>query len=279
MSSLPYYKIYRQPEVEESNLIVCWDMDAGRIGTNVFNYLSKMLELSLFCEIDPRDFFTLGGVLVENNIAKFPEIKLYYSREKNIVVLNSAVPRFEWYKYISMILEIARKTCKVLEIYTVGGMISVTAHTAPRSLMATMNINDCKVDLQNYDISLDLDYETPPGHRPTMSSYLLWEALRRNIRGISLWVPVPFYLVGVDDLTACKKVIDFMNQKFKFELNLNKLDDDLKKQNMKISAITQQYPDLQELILKLEANNSLTESESSRLVERIEEQLKQIDYD
>ncbi len=279
MSSLPYYKIYKKPELEESSLIVCWEKDAGRIGTNVFNYLSDYLNLSLFCEIEPRDFFTLGGVMVENNIARFPQTKLYSSDEKNIVVLYSTVPRYEWYRYISLILEIAQKICRVAEIYTVGGMISVNAHTSPRVLMATMNINDCKTDLQNYDISLDLDYETPPGQRPTMSSYLLWEALRRNIRGVSLWVPVPFYLVGVDDLPACKKIIDFMNHKFKLGLNMDKINEDLKKQNIRLADIIQQYPDLQELMLRLEENSSLSESESGRFVEIIEEQLRQNDYD
>lgn len=279
MNSLPDYKVYKQPGLKATNMLVCWENDAGRIGSNIFNCLNNSFNLELFCEIEPNDFFTLGGVIVENNIARFPEVKFYYSAEKNLIVLHSAVPKFEWYKYISLVFEVMQNTCGVSDIYTVGGIIAVTAHTVPRMLMATMNKPDCKLDLESYDISLNLDYETAPGQRPTMSSYLIWEALQRNVSGISLWVSVPFYMVGVDDLQACKKTVDFLSRKFKVNLDSSKLDEDLKKQTQNIARIMQQYPDLQELIMKLETSSSLSESESGRLVEKIEECLKQIDAD
>ena len=64
-----------------------------------------------------------------------------------------------------------------------------------------------------------MDFETPPGSRPTLNSYLLWMAKTRNLAAANLWVPVPFYLMSNDDPDSHKKALEFLDNRL--DLNLN----------------------------------------------------------
>lgn len=274
MEAVESYRIYDTPKLNNPALLVCWDDDAGGIGRGVFSYLNNELDFSLFAEIEPGEFFPLSGVLVDNDVAVFPESKFYQCEDSNLVIFRSSVPRFEWYKFIDIILEISQRICKFKEVYTVGGMVSIAAHTVPRLLMATMNKSELKASLCDFDINLSMDYETPPGQRPTMSSYILWESMRRNIPGVSIWVPVPFYLVSVIDVRSCRRVIDFLNRKLLLDIDFNSIDKLQGKQNQAILKAGEAFPEIMETIRKLETSDAVSENESTKLVEIIEEYLK-----
>ena len=267
------YKVITRPELRNSNLLVGWDDDAGKMGLSVTDYLISKLNCELFCEIEPRAFFPMNGVLVDNDVAQFPACNLYYSPGKNIAILRSSLPKFEWHSYLNIVLDIAERICYVNEVYTIGGMISVLAHTAPRTIMATMNTSRVRETLENYNIELSMNYETPYGQRPTMSSYLLWVARQRNITGISLWVPIPFYLVSVEDITASRQIIDFFSRRFSLGLDLSDLDKQVNEQNRKITAAIDHDPESKELIQKLESNVSLTEEDGQKLLKIIQQHL------
>jgi predicted ATP-grasp superfamily ATP-dependent carboligase len=278
LNDLPSYSIYSIPDIRQSSLLVCWDMDAGGIGPSVFDYLSQNVRLEEFGEIEPRDYFTLGGVLVQDDVALFPRIRLYHVERTELVVMYSALPRFEWYRYLCTVFEVADKICKVREVYTLGGLVSVSAHTAPRALTASLNSHEIRKKLSPYDISVNLDYSTPVGQRPTMSSYLSWEAGRRGIPGISIWVPVPFYLVGIEDLRGSRKILEFLARRFELILDFKAMDEDISRQNIRINSIVQRYPELVAAVRKLESNNALSDVESGRLLEIMGEELKQPGY-
>jgi len=130
-----------------------------------------------------------------------------------------------------------------------------------------------KTVLSQYDLAGDMDYETPPGQRPTLSSYLLWIAKRRNIMGAALWMPVPFYLVSTGDPRATKKMVDFINKRFELDIDLSVFDEEIHRQNEKIARLANRFLELDDFLRKLEANVSLTDEENSRLVQLMEEHL------
>jgi predicted ATP-grasp superfamily ATP-dependent carboligase len=152
-------------------------------------------------------------------------------------------------------------------------MVTLATHASHRTLIATANSTDMKSILSNYDISQDLDYETPPGQRPTLSSYLLWVARQKNIPGASIWVPIPFYLLSVDDPRARRKTIDFINNRFSLGIDLADIDEEIHQQNTLIAQIANQFPELDELLHKLESNVSLTEEENNRMIQLVSEHI------
>ncbi len=268
------FKLFFKPELESSPLVVAWNQDAGRVGPKVADYLNKELASREFAEITPESFFALSGVSVEDDIAQFPESKFYCCRGKSLVIFRSDVPRYEWYEFLSLVLDIAEKYCKVKEIYTVGGMVSPGAHTTPRMLLSVTNSTEMKPMLRQYDLISDMDYETQDGQRPTFSSFLLWAAKRRNIAGISLWVPVPFYLLAAEDPWACKKVMEFFDRRFDLNINFASIDDEIARQDREIAQVRNQVPELDSYISKLENNLGLTVDESEKLVKELEEWLR-----
>jgi proteasome assembly chaperone (PAC2) family protein len=253
---------------------VAWDQDAGSVGPKVADYLNKELKSKEFAEIMPENFFSLSGVSVEDDVARFPESKFYRCQGKNLVIFKSAVPRFEWYEFLNLVLDIAEKYCRVQEIYTVGGMVSPGAHTIPRMLLSVANSVEMKQMLGHYDLVSDMDYESQDGQRPTLSSFLLWAARRRNIAGVSLWVPVPFYLLTSEDPLACKKVAEFFDRRFDLNIDFAGMDDEIAKQNLEIARVRNQVPELDSYISKLESNLGLTVDESEKLVKELEEWLR-----
>ena len=222
-------------------------------------------------EIEPAEFFPLGGVVVEDNLIQFPESRFYLYPISDLIVLRSDPPSYEWHKFLDLILDIAQNHYHVKEVYTVGGMISLAAHTTPRQLLAVFNSSEFKQALSQYGLASELDYKTPPGQRPTLSSFLLWAARRRNIPGVNLWIPIPFYLLAAGDPSAQKKTIEFFNQRFGWRIDLSDLDEEIRQQNAKIAELRSRFPEIDQLITKLESNLSLSQEENEKLVKEVEE--------
>jgi proteasome assembly chaperone (PAC2) family protein len=140
-------------------------------------------------------------------------------------------------------------------------------------LLSVVNSTEMKRILGGYDIVHDMDYETREDQRPTFSSYLLWAAKIRDIPGACLWVPVPFYLMTVEDPQACKKVLEFFNRHLELNINLADIDKEVEEQNQKIAMARGRFLDLDGYISKLESNLGLTADEGERLVKKIDELL------
>ncbi len=264
-----------QPELQSPSLIVGWGADASYLGTKVADYLIRKLGGQAFCEIEPMEFFPLGGVTIENDIVEFPEVKFYACPDYDLVILKSTPPSYEWYKFLNLTLDIAQNHCHVKELHTIGGMVSLDAHTAPREFFGTINSSELKRTLSPHRLTRELDYETPPGQKPTLSSYLLWIAKKRDIPGANLWVPIPFYLVTVDDPAAQKRVLEFLNHRLDLQIDFADLDEEIRKQNERIHKIRTDFSEIDQYISKLESNLRLTERESTKLVKQVEESLKE----
>lgn len=254
--------------------MVSWSEDAGKLGTKVADYLNEKLGGQEFGEIEPTDFFPLGGVSIEDNVAQFPESKFYCCQEKNLVIFKSNLPRSEWYKFLNSVLDVAEHYCHTKELYTIGGMISLSAHTAHRELLAIANSPEMKKVLSQYELAGDMDYETSRGQRPTLSSFLLWVAKKRKIAGANLWVPIPSYLVAIEDPQAWRKTLDFFDKRLGLGFDFRDLDEEVTRQNEKIAQARNHFPELDDYISRLESNLSLTEQENDKLIRKIEEFLR-----
>ena len=127
-------KFFGQPRLKSPSLVVSWSTDAGQLGVEVTDYLNRKLGGECFGEIEPLGFFAFDGVTIEDDLVQFPESKFYACPKNDLVVLESAPPTYEWYKFLNLILDIGEHCGHVKEILTIGGMVSLSAHTAPREL-------------------------------------------------------------------------------------------------------------------------------------------------
>ncbi|MFH1381866.1 MAG: PAC2 family protein [Chloroflexota bacterium] len=266
-------KFLSQLELPNSSLIIGWGMDASRLGWRVINHLKGKLNGQSFIEVEPVDFFALGGVAVHGDQIQFPESKFYACPQNALVLLGSTPPASEHYKFLNLILEVAQQYCHVQEIYILGGMVALSAHTLPRELRGTFNSPELKSELSAFNLAREWDYETPPGQRPTLNSFLLWAAKRRNIPAVSLWAAIPFYLTTVNDVEAERRVLEFFNNRFNLGMDFSDLDEEISRQNQAIARVRAGSPDVDESIRKLENNLSLGEEETQKLIKEIDKVL------
>lgn len=274
MSEKEPLRIDRDAVPDAAALIVGWTEDAARMGTGIIDYLSDRLGGEKFAEIEPEEFFPLGGVAVEADVARFPESRFYSCDEKGLVLLKSNPPRSEWFRFLNLVLDVADR-CRVREVYTVGAMVYMGAHTFPRELLALANSPGMKDLMAEHGLARDIDYESPPGQRPTLNSFLLWAARRRNIAAASLWVPVPFYLVGARDALAWQKVIEFLDERFDLGIDFTDIDEEAAAQETRMTELRTGSPDIDGYIRKLESGQGLTQEESEKLVGEVEDFLRQ----
>ena len=83
------YKLWKKPELASSSLVVGWNRDVSRLGARVTDYLNRSPGSQCFAEIEPAEFFPLGGVTVENDVAQFLEGKFYFNPHHALVVFTS----------------------------------------------------------------------------------------------------------------------------------------------------------------------------------------------
>jgi predicted ATP-grasp superfamily ATP-dependent carboligase len=270
MSETQPLRIDREAAADAPALIVGWTEDAADLGSGVIDYLTARLGAEELGEIEPEGFFPLGGVAVAGNVARFPESKFYRCAGKGLVVFKSNPPRSEWFRFLNLILDVAEQ-CGAGEVYTVGGMVYLGAHTFPRELMALSNSAQMKGRMAGYGLAADIDYESPPGQRPTLNSFLLWAAGRRNIGAASLWVPVPFYLVGARDPLAWQKVIEFLDERFDLGIDLSGIDDEAAAHGARMAELRNGSANIDSYIRKLEGGLGLSPEESEELVRAVED--------
>jgi len=263
---------FSHPEFDRPSIIVSWAVDAAGVGERVTDYLNRKMENRAFCEIDPSAFFPLEGVAIEEDVIQFPECRFYAGQRKDVVVLRSRPPRFDWYAFLNLVLD-AADDFHAREVYAIGGMVSLAPHTAPRNLLANFNSADMKDNLSGHNLSTTMNYETPPGQRPTLNSYLLWAARRRNIDAAALWVPIPFYLAAEGDPKADLRVLEFFNRRFDLCHDLSDLDEEVRRQNRVISDARQASAEIDESIRKLENGETLSSEESEKLAAEISKSL------
>jgi proteasome assembly chaperone (PAC2) family protein len=269
------FKIHKKPDLRRSSLVLGWSEDMSNLGRKATDYINRKLKGQEFVEIEPEDFFSLGGVAIKGNLARFPESKFYACQEHELVVFQSDSPGAEWYKFLNSVLDVAEHHCRVKELYAIGAMVSFSAHTTPRELIAVVNSAEMKEVLSQYELARDLDYQTPPGERPTLNSFLLWIAKGRNIPGVSLWVPIPFYLATMEDAQAQKKVLSFLNERLDLEIDFSDLDQEIREQNEQLAQARSRFPQIDDYINRLESNLMLSEEENGELIKKIEDFLRE----
>ena len=264
------FRFSEQPEFECPSLIVGWDKDAGRLSPKVVEYLNKKMNFGSFCEIEPADFFSLGGVAIENDVAQFPEGKFYCCEGGELVVFEGSEPRFERYRFLNAISDLVEHYCKIKELYTIGGTISPIAHTGARKILAVFSQQQFQKELQGYGLE-NMTWKGPPA----ISSYLLWVAKRRGIAGVSLWTQVPFYLAGCEDFEAIKVTLSFLDERFSLDFDLKDLDNEIRRQNTKIAQLREEDSEVNRSIGALESGLSLSEEEQMELTRKVTEVLEE----
>jgi proteasome assembly chaperone (PAC2) family protein len=249
---------------------VAWRHEIGGVACGVIDFLDKNLNLEMVGEIRLQQFFSFAGVTVADDIVQFPQSRFYSCREGNILIFRGDVPNREPYDFSNAILDFAVYHCDAQEVYTIGGFVSAMTHLSPRRIFGSVTQPELRMFLSPYNVSTDVDYQTPPqGARPSLSHFLLWTAKRREIPGYSLWVEVPFYLAGFRDLMAIRSILEVLDKRFVLGLDLKELNNEIDKMNAGIEALKSQNPEVNRYLRLMDQGIAISHEEGEILVREV----------
>jgi len=264
------FEVYQAPHLRNPSLIVGWQtQDVGKLGSKTIQFLNEKLAGQKIAEIKPSGFFPLGGAAFKDNLIQVSESKFWACEKSNLLLFKSEESEYEWHKFLNAILDFAQHYCQVKELYTVSGILCLSAHTTPRRILAVYNQPEFQEMLRDYGLE-DMTWEGPPA----ISSYLLWVAEKRSVPGVSLWPEIPFYLAAVEDPTAIKLTLSFLDRRFSLGLDLAEFDLEIRNQNEKIAQLREENAEINEYINRLESGLSLNEEEQVRLAREVYEILE-----
>jgi predicted ATP-grasp superfamily ATP-dependent carboligase len=257
------FRFSSQPRLEKPPLVIGWTMDAGDVSRGVGDFLAEAMGGHSFCQIEPTDFFAVGGVTVEGNVAEFPQSRFFHDERNNVLVLRSDEPQASKYEFLGAVLDMAEHY-RVESLYTVNGIASMIAHTSPRRAFGVFSDGDIRERLRWY-MPLGLSWHGPPH----LSTYLLWLAKQRHIPAASLWVEVPFYLADYQDAQAVKTAASLLGHIIGWDYGVSDLDLRVIEQDETLAELRQEDPEIDARIQALEQDETLDTEEQAELVEAI----------
>lgn len=263
-------EIRRTSHAPQPALIVGWQTrDAGRCSLNVTDFLIRELEAEEAGEIKPWEFFSFGEVRFREDLIQVQESKLWVCKKLPLSIFKSDEPELDHYRFLNGLLDAAERHVQIKEIYTLSGMVGLTPHTLPRRIFSVFNQKGIKERLEGFG----LEYLTWKGP-PAISSYLLWVANRRGIPGISLWPEIPFYLSAREDPRSVKAVLSFFNDRFGLNLELERIEGEIKEQEEKLRRLRAEDPDSDRCLDRLEKGLPLEEGDQLALARKVYDVLK-----
>ncbi|MHC9542103.1 MAG: PAC2 family protein [Vulcanimicrobiota bacterium] len=265
------FKMLQEPAFDNPCMLVLWSGDTYGLESQILRYITSSHPLEEFCRINPSLFFTLDGVHVKDNIAVMPTCSLYRYSDR-LVLLSADSPNHEWHRFLTTVIEIA-ELCRVREIVTIGTMLTISAHTTPRELFGIFSSEKARTEIDDPNLGREVDYYTPQGHHPSLSSYLLWVSGKKNINAVNIWVSEPFYLSGVGDPKARKLILEYLDRRFSLGLDYHSVNEEIRAQSEKLGKLRLRTPTIDEYFMKLETGLPLNDEETLRLVREVEELL------
>lgn len=264
----PEFRFTSQPRLEKPSLIVGWMKDIGDVSRGVADFLASAAGARSFCQIEPTDFFAVGGVTIESNIARFPQSRFFHDERNNLLLLRSDEPQAHKYEFLNAVLDLAVHY-QVESLYTVDGIASMIPHTSPRRVFGVFNDLEIRQRLRWY-VPVGLSWQGPPH----TSTYLLWLARQRGLPAATFWVEVPFYLAGYQDAQAVKAAASLLGYVVGWDYGMDELDRRAAEQEDMLTQLRLEDPDVDIKIEALEQGEMLDSDGQIELIETIQGALK-----
>lgn len=251
--------------------------DAGESASQAAESLLETLDGELIAVIDPEEHFDfqVRRPMVEVDQAgirsiSWPrnEIHLLRSPERDIVLIIGEEPHYRWKAFTAELVE-ALETLGVQRAVTMGAFIGQVAHTLPVPLVGSAT----KPDTLTLHGLLPSGYEGPTGIVGVLN-HALGNA---GIDVISVWAAVPHYLSNQDYPPATEALAVKAAELAGFSMEVGELATASRNFLSTVEEALEGNSDLQRYVEKLEEEADVDSEHGFRLVEEIEDFLRDND--
>ncbi len=254
MDEITYDEI---PNLSQPYLIAGFEgwPNAAEVSSCALQQLIDLLKAKRFASIPAEPFIQMAsnrpvGVIKKGKLyhLNLPGNHFYYAkddRERDLILFSGIEPHFRWSVFASLFLNLAERL-GVDRLFTLGGTYDYLPHTQPTVVSALFNQEELREEVVEAGLSLT-EYVGPI----SIHTFLLEEARKRGIQGMSLWGHVPQYLQA-RNIKVVYGVLKKLNDLMKMEMDLSRIESASFFFEQQVNDLVKQDPKLQEMIKQLE---------------------------
>ena len=209
-------------EVESPVLLAGWP-GMGSVGVGAINYLRRALDAQPFAEVDMSEYFTPEAVVVEDGIARFPELpshRFYYVREPALVIFESEaqVSGQGGISLMNRILDLSEQL-GVKTIYTGAAFAMPNSHQDPVEVLGVANSEPLRDALTPHGVKVLRE-----GHVLGLNGLLLGFADLRGIQAACLLATMPQYAIQIPNPKASREIVQVMCRVLDLDIDISEMD-------------------------------------------------------
>jgi len=228
-------KTHQDIQLEGGILVAGWP-GMGNAGLSAVNYLRRKLEASLLAEIDVSTYFTPDAIVVENGIAKLPEVPtntLYYVQDPALIVFEGGIQLggAGGIEVANEILNIAQQH-RVRTVYTGAAFALPVSYTQSTRVLGVANQEPLRDALSQYKVEV-----MQQGHIAGLNGLLLGFAGLRDLEAACLLATMPRYAIALPNPKAAKALVEVFESILNVSVDMDELDRSIERMDQYMGEI------------------------------------------
>ena len=222
-------------DVTSPTLLAGWP-GMGSVGIGAINYLRRHLDAVPFADVDMSEFFCHEEVVVEDGIAKLPEMpshSFYHVPGKDLVIFESEaqVPGQGGIALMNRVLDLAEEL-DVQAIYTAAAYGVQMRHSEDVQVFGISNRETLRDHLVPHGVEV-----LTKGQISGLNGLLLGFADARSISAACLLSTMPYHLIQMPNPKASREIVKVLCNLMDLEVDLNEMDEAVEEMGKALEAI------------------------------------------
>ncbi len=231
----------KQPRLDHPQFLAAWP-GMGYVASKTVSYLVDALEAERFAFVNPDDYFTPTGVMVEKSLARIPPLpssSFYFWKNPRagsdlILFLGDSQPPAEL--QIRMAREVIGLAVRmgVFRLWTFAAAPAPIQHRDDPRVWSVAGTAALKRYLAEEGIAL-----LENGHITGLNGLLLGVAADAGIPGLCLLGEIPHYTVNFENPRAAAAILGLLQRLLSFRIDLLHLQVDIEEYDQEIARLGQ----------------------------------------
>lgn len=274
----PLLIVRQHIELKNPVLVAGWT-GMGQVALGAMNYLRKQLNAQLFAEIDLSQFLAPEAIVVEDGLAKLPQVPrggCYYTRAPDLIILESEaqVGGRDGALLMNQVLDLAEEL-GVQRIYTGAAFAMPISYKEPARVFGVATTSALRDSLTQYGVEILRE-----GYVSGLNGLLLGVAGQRGLEAACLLATLPQYAISLPNPKAAAAIIDVLEEILDFQVDHQELDEAIRVMEERMRAIEERIMELLPAMAQAGEASSLEKEEVPNYVmQKIERLFKEVEAD
>ncbi len=222
-------------EITSPTLLAGWP-GMGSVGVGAINYLRRHLDAVPFADVDMSEFFCHDEVVVEDGIAKLPDMPshvFYHVPGKDLVIFESEdqVPGQGGIALMNRVLDLAEEL-DVQSIYTAAAYAFGMRHSEDVQVFGISNRETLRDHLLPHGVEV-----LSKGQISGLNGLLLGFADARNISAACLLSTMPHHLIQMPNPKSSREIVKVLCSLLDLEVDLSEMDEAVEEMGRALEVI------------------------------------------